>query len=106
MTVTDQNVGDKLAYRWVIDYPPWTTDTHPAGSGDIQASADGTQQQVTKFLGMSPCAFNPTSTVAVHRLEFILTDGAFDQLNPMVFDALAQGSDGFVVRANWTFSCP
>ena len=106
VTVTDQNVGDTLAYRWVIDYPPGNSDTHPAGSGSILPAADGSQQQVTKFLGMPPCLFNPTSAIAVHRLEFILADRPFDPSNPMVLDALPQQSDGFVVRANWTFACP
>ena len=51
-------------------------------------------------------ALNPAPTVAVHQLEFILADRDFDTADPKVLDALLPGSVGFVVRANWTFSCP
>jgi len=106
VTVTDQNVGDTLNYRWVIDYPPFTMNTHPLGIGYIQAPADGIQQRVSVPLSQAPCAFNPTQTGSPHQLEFILADRPFDQTNSMVLDALMENSDGFVVYANWTFSCP
>ena len=106
VTVTDQNVGDTLAYQWVIDYPPYNSSTHPLTFAHIQPSADRSQQRVTVGLGKSPCGFNPVQTLAVHQLEFILADREFDQSNSMVLDALPPESDGFVVRANWTFSCP
>jgi hypothetical protein len=103
VTVTDQNVGDPLAYRWVIDYPPFNSNTHPLGIGHIPAPVDGVQQRVPVPLSQAPCAFNPG--VGVHQLEFILADRGFDTSNSMVLDALVD-SDGFVVYANWTFSCP
>ncbi len=106
VTVTDQNVGDLLAYQWVIDYPPYKPDTHPLGIEHIQPSANGSQQQVTKALSQAPCLFNPDPTLAVHQLAFILADREFLQSDITVLDALPMGSDGFVVRANWTFSCP
>ncbi len=106
VTVTDQNVDDTLAYRWVIDYPPYSASTRPQAIAHIQPSATGSQQTVSVSLGSSPCALNPAPTLAVHQLEFILADREFDQSNVMVLDALPPSSDGFVVRANWTFSCP
>jgi hypothetical protein len=106
VTVTDQNVGDTLFYQWVIDYPPYSSNTHPADLADITPSATGSQQQVPVMLSRPPCAYNLVSTIAVHQLEFILADRPFDQSNPTVFDALVPASGGFVVYANWTFSCP
>ncbi len=105
VTVTDQNVGDRLAYQWVIDYPPFDTNTHPADSGHVPPAANGIQQRVPIPLSRLPCGFNPTQSIAVHRLQFILADREFDPSNPAVLDALLD-SDGFVVRGNWTFSCP
>ena len=104
VTVTDQNVGDHLHYQFVIDYPPWTTNTRNQGILDISPSANGAQLHVPKSL--LPCDLHPVSTIAVHQLQFILADREFDSTNSTVFDALPQDSDGFVVRANWTFSCP
>jgi hypothetical protein len=105
VTVTDQNVGDTLDYQWVIDYPPFDGNTHPADSGQVLPSANGIQQSHSVVLTRAPCGYNPTQSIAVHRLQFILTDGQFDTSNSAVLDALMD-SDGFVVRANWTFSCP
>jgi hypothetical protein len=106
VTVTDQNVGDTLSYRWVIDYPPFSLmNTRPQAIQTILPSANGTQQSNPESLA-SPCDLNPAQTIAVHQLEFILADRAFDTTDPKVLDALPQESDGFVVRANWTFSCP
>lgn len=105
VTVTDQNVGDTLNYQWLIDYPPYTLDTRPGDIGSIAPSADGTQQRVTKPLLRLPCSYNPAPK-AVHQLQFILADRELDQSNSMVPDALPPKSDGFVVRASWTFSCP
>jgi hypothetical protein len=106
VTVTDQNVGDTLFYRWVIDYPPYSvSNTRPQAIGMITAAATGSQQFNPEMLP-SPCDLNPAPTIAVHQLEFILADRGFDATDPKVLDALPLGSDGFVVRATWTFSCP
>jgi hypothetical protein len=105
VTVTDQNVGDTLNYQWLIDYPPYNGDTRPGDIGSIAPSANGTQQQVTRPLLRLPCSYNPAPK-AVHQLQFILADREFDPSNSTVPDALPPKSDGFVVRASWTFSCP
>ena len=105
VTVTDQNVGDPLSYRWVIDYPPFSiSNTRPQAIQTIPLSANGTQQFNPESLP-SPCDLNPAA-ISIHQLEFILADRAFDTTDTKVLDALPPGSDGFVVRANWTFSCP
>jgi hypothetical protein len=104
VTVTDQNVGDYLYYQWVVDYPAYSANTRDQGILQISPSVNGSQLRVTK--GISPCILNPVATIAVHQLEFILADREFDQSNSMVLDALPPESDGFVVRATWTFSCP
>jgi len=105
LTVTDQNVGDHLYYHWVIDYPPYSGSTRNQLVQIISPSANGTQLSASIILP-TPCALTLAPTVAIHQLAFILADRPFDQSNPMVFDALLPGSDGFVVYANWTFSCP
>lgn len=107
VTVTDQNVGDTLYYQWVLDYPPLNPSiTRKQGVFPILPSADGTQLHVSKTF--SPCGdLIPAPTIAVHLLEFILADRLLDKTNQVVLDALLPGeTDGFVVRANWTFSCP
>jgi hypothetical protein len=105
VTVTDQN-GDTLSYRWVIDYPPYSvSNTRPQAIGTVTVAANAGQQSNPLMLS-SPCDLNPAPTVAVHQLEFILADRDFDTADPKVLDALLPGSVGFVVRANWTFSCP
>src|SRR6185312_2512375 len=66
VTVTDQNVGDRLAYQWVIDYPPYDANTHPGDSGHVERSANGIQQRVPVVLTRAPCGYNPTQSIAVH----------------------------------------
>lgn len=107
VTVTDQNVGDDLHYRWVIDYPPFVVNnTRPQMAQTIPHSANGIQLQVTETL-THICTLNLAPTVAVHQLAFFLADRPFDDTNPKVLDA-AEGPDGLVARANWTFqiTCP
>jgi hypothetical protein len=103
VTVTDQNVADTLHYRWVIDYPPYNANTRPQADAPIAAAVNGSQQSNPEMLS-SPCDLNPAPTVAVHQLEFILADRPFEP-NSTLLEALTD-SAGFVVRANWTFSCP
>jgi hypothetical protein len=105
VTVTDQNVVDRLAFQWVIDYPPYDANTHPGDSGHLEKSANGIQQSHSVVLTRAPCGYNPTQSIAVHRLQFILADRDFDTSDPAVLEALKDNA-GFVVRANWTFSCP
>jgi hypothetical protein len=105
LTVTDQNVGDRLYYHWVIDYPPYNGSTRNQMVQIISPSANGTQLASPVILP-TPCTLTPSPTIAVHQLAFILADRPFDQSNPAVLDALPMGSDGFVVYASWTFSCP
>jgi hypothetical protein len=98
VTVSDQNAVDPLNYRWVIDYPPFsTTNTRPQQVQTIPAPV-----VVGQPLSFTvSCALNPAPNLAVHQLDFIVADRPFDQSNPKVLDAVTNG--GLPVQANWTF---
>ena len=98
VTVSDQNAGDTLNYRWVIDYPPFsTTNTRPQTVEMIPAPV-----VVGKPLSFTVnCALNPAPNLAVHQLDFIVADQPFDLSNTRVLDAATNG--GLVSQANWTF---
>jgi hypothetical protein len=98
VTVSDQNAGDDLHYRWVIDYPPFsTTNTRP--QTDVTIMAPVVIAQPLSFV--VSCALNPAPNLAVHQLELIVADRPFDKTNTKVLDAVTE--DGLVAHANWTF---
>lgn len=104
---TDPNLDDNLYYRWLMDYPPNTTDTRKFDEGEVPHSADGTALNAHIEVSID-CSDGPAPTPnSLHRLELAIADRAFltmpadnglDEVNP----------PGLVAHANWTFqiNCP
>ncbi len=103
VTVTDPNVEDNLFYRWVADYPPYTTNTRTLADAEFPHTANGQPQDalISRTIGCTDTL--ATTANGQHRFEVIVADRPF---------AAAPSSDasldqveppGFVVRAAWTF---
>jgi hypothetical protein len=107
VVATDPNLDDNLFFRWLMDYPPNTTDTRKFDEGEVPHTADGTALHA-HIVAPVDCSDDPAPTPnSLHRLELAVADRAFVTMSP------DNGLDevdppGLVVRANWTFqiNCP
>jgi hypothetical protein len=103
VTVTDPNVEDNLFYRWVADYPPYTTNTRTLADAEFPHMVNGQPQDavISRTIGC-------TDTLAItadgqHRLEVIVADRPFAAPIPPDMSLDLVNPPGFVVRASWTF---
>jgi|tagenome__1003787_1003787.scaffolds.fasta_scaffold20891894_2 hypothetical protein len=104
--VTDIDVGDKLYYRWVLNYPPFKDGvTKPLNAGDISPLLDGRPINMP-LPQMISCTYIGRPSEGAHQLELIVADRAFSNAADLkaenLLDSLPEDSPGFVVRATWT----
>jgi hypothetical protein len=100
VTVTDPNVGDTLHVRWIVDYPPFSTNTRVLQE-DFPVPPSPSPTTVTQNIG---CAESTLSVLASHTVMAIIADRGFMQsmLPPAPVDLGRVQAEGLKAVAVWT----
>jgi hypothetical protein len=104
--LADQNTGDVLYVRWIVDYPPYSADTFVAL---LNTKPGGSSVLRTPEIFAPDCA-HVSHAVSSHRLMLAVSDRPFpkDQLSPDLDwpDAVPEGQ--YRIEAIWPFelTCP
>jgi hypothetical protein len=96
----DQNVGDTLYVRWLIDYPPYAG-TDPLA---LQTIIPPGQDSIRPPVFFAPnCIDNNIAQGLSHRLLLAVSDRPFGPVDPALpaWDTVSPG--GFRVDAMWPF---
>ncbi len=96
--LADQNTGDTLYIRWIVDYPPWTPGLSGIALKDSKPGG-GSVLRSTEIFSLS-CA-DVSHVISNHRLMLAVSDRPFDDTNTST--PPDQVSDGFLVEAVWPF---
>ncbi len=99
VTVTDPNVEDDLYFRWVADYPKYTTSTRRLGDEIQSNSTDGTPLLNDITIDCSD-DFAMTAD-SKHQLEVIVADRPYQPSTDNQLDEVEP--PGFVVHTSWGF---
>jgi hypothetical protein len=108
-SVSDPDPGTTLSVRWTVDYPPYTANTWINNGTPVSPLAPNepiVNRTVTQRIDCT--SINDRSTSA-HRLQLIVTDGAFVTPDPSQAYSLDQlDGSGTVVYAYWpiNITCP
>jgi hypothetical protein len=104
VTVGDPNVNDDLNYEWVVDFPPFTTNTRTLAQGSIPHNANGSTIRPPISVVVN-CNVNLATGAVQHQLLAIIADRSFSGQGIALDEVVAPG---FAVRATWPFqiSCP
>jgi hypothetical protein len=101
-TLSDQNTGDNLYFRWIIDYPPDGQDTIRA----LEDRKPGGGSLVRTPVRFAPsCSADRLSTTASnHRLTMVASDRPFDgDFHDLTKEPDAVAAGNYLVRADWPF---
>lgn len=104
VTLADQNAGDNLYLRWIVDYPPYESgktllalDTTQPGGGTVVR---------TPAIFAPDCVSIRSRSLADHRLLLAISDRAFkfpsDDPGLTAPDAVDDGN--YLVEAVWPFT--
>ncbi len=102
-SVTDQDVNATIFARWIIDYPPYGSNTRYADIGPFTPPTDGVpighpvSQAVT--CGLLNSTMAPPN--GIHLFEFVVADRPLSN-DLQNLEATNDGT-GIPVLANWTF---
>lgn len=97
----DPNTQDKLYYRWIIDYPPYSPGISQLALEGIQPGGNTTTREAIYFA--PNCSDNRIAHgFSDHRLLLAASDRPFLSSDPGQ-GALDVVSDGFLVEAAWQF---
>jgi hypothetical protein len=101
VTASDNDVGDHLYFRWVMDFPPLVPSTR-FQADEIQPAADGTRAIQPKSFTFE--CFNMTSP-SPHRVMVIVSDRPFlsNSANPGAVPANVHPA---IVSWVWEADCP
>jgi hypothetical protein len=104
VVLADQNAGDKLYLRWIIDYPPWTSDSLVSHEV-IKPGGEAVSRTPETFA--AECAADRLSrSVSDHRLLLAVSDRPF--LYSVEESSAGAPPDavggGFLVEAVWPFT--
>jgi hypothetical protein len=98
--LADQNVGDKLYLRWIIDYPPHSSDTVVMESIKPGSSSIVRTAEIFK----PDCRSDRLSrTVSEHRLMLAVSDRPFASDDPSATTKPDEVTSGYLVEAVWPF---
>jgi hypothetical protein len=98
--LADQNVGDNLYLRWIIDYPPASADTSVLET--IKPGGDAIVRTADIFA--PDCRADHLSrTVSEHRLLLAVSDRPFASDDPGSTTTPDQVNGGYLVEAVWPF---
>ena len=97
VVASDNDAGDHLFFRWVMDFPPLIPSTRIVQTDEIQPSADG--MRPTQPKGWQFDCFNVMSP-SPHRVMVIVSDKEFlpNSANPG-----AVPSDVYPATVSWTW---
>jgi hypothetical protein len=104
VTFDDPNVGDVLTARFLIDFPPDTTNTRVQDDPPI-VPGSGNQLSVAHIT--PNCLLNALAKTASHQIMVVISDRGF--LPPQVAGDLTRIPEGgHAVQASWTLlmECP
>lgn len=109
VTLGDPNLEDVLAVLWLIDYPPYDSDSRIGLPGFSLPSSGAVNRQPIRFA--PSCSENQiASGIASHRVTLSVADRPFlppEEAPPgLPLDSVSDV--GFVVRTTWTvdLDCP
>ncbi len=101
-TVTDPNVGDDLRARWIVDYPPYTSDTRTSSTMTATHTADGTPL-LHDFRYAPDCIVDNLAKIQRHQVMVVVADRDFaTQAQGPIDLTKLQDADGGKVIATWT----
>jgi hypothetical protein len=96
--LADQDTGDTLYVRWIIDYPPYSADT----VGALEDSEPGGDSVVRSAEIFAPDCDHVSNGTSSHQLMLAASDQAFEaDLDSATPDAVADASSR--VEAIWPF---
>jgi hypothetical protein len=100
VTVSDPNVGDTLHVRWIVDFPPFSTNTRVLQE-DFPVPPSPSPTTVTQNIG---CAESTLSVLPSHTVMAIIADRPFEasQPPPAPVDLGRLPPDGLKTVAVWT----
>jgi hypothetical protein len=101
VTASDNNVGDRLFFRWIMDFPPLGPSTR-FQTDEIQPTADGTRPIEAKSFKFE-CS--DMTSPSPHRVMVIVSDTAFVATSP---NPAAVPKDAHPATVSWTWEadCP
>jgi hypothetical protein len=110
VTVSDPNLGDDLHVRWIVDFPPFTTNTRVLQEDfPVPHTQNGTQQQTTAPQRIG-CAESTLSVLPSHQVMAIVADRGFlpSLPPPAPIDLGRLPPDGLKTVAVWILDleCP
>jgi hypothetical protein len=95
----DPNAQDKLYYRWIVDYPPYSTGISRLALEGVQPGANKAVRDAIYF---APNCNDVAHGFSDHRLLLAATDRPFLSEDTSQGNLDAVGS-GFLVEAAWQF---
>jgi hypothetical protein len=104
--VTESDVGVPVYYRWIFDFPPWSSSTQKGNDLPISAHVDGTpiNQTVYQPIDCSSIGLTSRPSNGEHRLELAVSESSFEGIPNL--DTPMDGTQPAI--QNWiiVISCP
>ena len=110
VVVTAPNVGDKLFFRWVWDYPPFNNSSSMifySANPEITIGAGPDGRPIGQTVTQNICCSLVNNANGLHQVEFIVADGQFEDssmaglTDDTKFDTLIDPA-GHFQKATWT----